>query len=81
MLPKAGSLWRQTPISRALFCMFFGVYEIPDDIFTMAQQSLVGQGLLIIQASRSHSDTVLSSGLLWTNDQPDAGYSTRNTQH
>jgi hypothetical protein len=38
----------------------------------MAQQPLVGQGLLIIEASRSHSDTPQSVGLLCTSDQPDA---------
>jgi len=41
----------------------------------MAQQPLVGQGLFIIDASRSHSDThthTHSVGLLWTSDQPDA---------
>jgi hypothetical protein len=32
----------------------------------------VGQGLLSIEDSRSHSDTPLSVGLLWTSDQPDA---------
>jgi hypothetical protein len=37
---------------------------------------LVGQGLLIIEASRSHSDTPHSVGLLWTSDQPDAETST-----
>jgi hypothetical protein len=42
----------------------------------MAQQPLVGQGLLIIEASRSHSDTPQSVGLLWTSDQPDAETST-----
>jgi len=36
----------------------------------MAQQSPVGQGLLLIEASRSHSDTPYSVGLLWTIDQP-----------
>jgi hypothetical protein len=35
--------------------------------FTMTQQPVVGQGLLIIEASRSHS-----VGLPWTSDQPDA---------
>jgi hypothetical protein len=35
----------------------------------MAQQSLVGQGLLIIEASRSHSDTSHSVGLPWTTEQ------------
>jgi hypothetical protein len=37
---------------------------------------LEGQGLLIIQASRSHSDTPHSVGLLWTSDKPDAATST-----
>jgi len=32
----------------------------------IAQQPLVCQGLLIIEASRSHSDTPQSVGLLWT---------------
>jgi len=43
--------------------------------FFMAQQPLVGLGL-IIKASRSHSGTLYSVGLLWTNDQPDAETST-----
>jgi hypothetical protein len=38
----------------------------------MAQQPLVGQGLLIIETSPSHSDTPQSVGLLWKRDQPDA---------
>jgi hypothetical protein len=42
----------------------------------MAQQPLVGQCPLIIEASRSHSDTPHSVGLLWTSDQPDAVTST-----
>jgi hypothetical protein len=44
--------------------------------FTMAQQPPVGQGLLIIEDSQSHSDTPHSAGLLWTSDQPDADTST-----
>ena len=44
--------------------------------FTMAPQPLVGQGFLIIKASRSYSDTPQSVGLLWTSDQPDAETST-----
>ena len=35
----------------------------------MAQQPPVGQGLLIVEASRSHSDTPQSVGLLWKKDQ------------
>jgi hypothetical protein len=42
----------------------------------MAQQLLVGQGLLIVEASWSHSDTPHSVGLLWTSDQPVAETST-----
>ena len=49
--------------------------------FTMAQEPPVGQGLLIIEDSRSHSDTPHSVGLLWTSNQPDAEASTWHTQH
>jgi hypothetical protein len=38
----------------------------------VAQQHLVGQHLLIIEASQSHSATPHSVGLLWTSDRPDA---------
>ena len=38
----------------------------------MAQQPLLSQGLLIYEASLSHSDTPQSVGLLWTSDQPEA---------
>jgi hypothetical protein len=31
-----------------------------------------GQGHFTLEASRSHSDTAYSVGLLWTSDQPDA---------
>ena len=44
--------------------------------FPTARQPPVGQGLLIIKSSRSHSDTPHSVGLLWTSDQPDAEVST-----
>jgi hypothetical protein len=38
----------------------------------MMGQHLVGQGLPIIETSRSHSDTLHSVGLLCMSDQPDA---------
>jgi hypothetical protein len=38
----------------------------------MAQQSALGHALLLIEVSRSHSDTPHSVGILWTSDQPDA---------
>jgi hypothetical protein len=39
---------------------------------SMTQQLSVEKGLLIIEASRSHSDTPHSVGLLWTSNQPEA---------
>jgi len=42
----------------------------------MEQQPLVGQGLLTVEASRSHPDTPYSVGVLWTSDQPVAETST-----
>ena len=41
----------------------------------MEQQPLAGQGL-IVEASRSHSDTPHSVGVLWTSDRLDAETST-----
>jgi hypothetical protein len=46
-------------------------------IFFTAKVPLVGQGLIIIEVLRSHSDTPLSVGLLWTSDQSDAETSAR----
>ena len=38
----------------------------------MAQKPLIGQGLLLIEASRSYTQKLhtRSAGLLWTSDQP-----------
>ena len=44
--------------------------------FSMTQQSLLDQVLLIIVALLSNSDTPHSVGLLWTRGQPDAEAST-----
>jgi hypothetical protein len=38
--------------------------------YPMVQPPLMGQGLLIVDTSRSHSETSHSAGLLWTSDQP-----------
>jgi hypothetical protein len=46
----------------------------------MAQQPLVGKGLLIIGASRWHTDTPQSVGLLWMNAQLDAETSDKTQQ-
>jgi GH43 family beta-xylosidase len=48
--------------------------------FNHGALALVGQGLLIVEHSLSHSDTPHSVGLLWTSDQPDAE-TYDNTQH
>ena len=40
------------------------VFLIVCDFFSLAQQPLVGQGLLIIEASRSHTDTQVSRNSL-----------------
>jgi len=45
-------------------------------LFSMTQQPLVDQSLIIIEVSRSPSDAPHSAGLLWTGDQPDAQTST-----
>jgi hypothetical protein len=42
----------------------------------MAQHHLLGQGLLTVETSRSHSDKSHSVCLLWTSDRPDAETST-----
>jgi len=47
----------------------------------MAQQPPVSQGLIIIEASRSHSETPQLAGLLWTIDQPTQRPLPDNTQH
>jgi len=44
--------------------------------FGGGQHPLVGQGLLIVEDSRSHPDTPHSVGLLWTSNQPDSKTST-----
>jgi hypothetical protein len=54
-----GSSWNFNPIVTE------GLIFFPP----MAQQPLVGQGLLIIEASQSHSNTSHSVGPLWTRDQ------------
>ena len=44
--------------------------------FSHGSTGLVGQGLLIVEVPRSHSDTPYSVRLLWTSDQDDAETST-----
>jgi hypothetical protein len=46
-------------------------------VFLKAEQPLLGQGPLIIEASRPRSDTQRSVGLLWTSGYSDPETSTR----
>jgi hypothetical protein len=55
--------------------LFTSTLKICAVLFSIVQQPLVGKDLTI-KASRSHSDTPHSVGLLWTRDQPDAESST-----
>ena len=59
-----------------LVLVFFVVWGRRCKFLHMAQQPPVGQGFVIIDASRSHSDTPHSLGVLWTRDQPYAKTST-----
>ena len=47
----------------------------------MTRQHLVDQGLLIVETSRSYSDTPHSVGIVWTSDQPDVETSTTYNTH
>ena len=59
-------------VINTLYCAFF----------LLPQQSLVHQGLLIIEASKRHSDASRSLGLLWTSDQREhRDLYLHNTQH
>jgi len=47
----------------------------------MAQQPLLGQGLVIVEALQSHSDTPHSVELVWTSDQTTERFLPENTPH
>ena len=66
----------QTHVFWSNLPFFHNSCHIKGYFFSMAQQPLVGQGFLIIEASRSHSDTPHLVGLFWTNDKHDAETST-----
>jgi len=69
-------LWPLALTARTAAVLQSGTLTGSECLPPMAQQPLVGQSLLIIEASRLHPDTLLSVGLLWTSDQPDAETST-----
>jgi len=56
--------------------VFWRENECSYTIFPMVQQPLLCQGLIIIEASWSHSDTSHSVELLWKSYRPDAETST-----
>jgi len=45
-------------------------------LFLVVQQPCFALGSLLVHVSRSHSETQLSVGLLWTSDRSDAEFST-----
>ena len=57
-----------------IFIPYNRIYFVP-----MLQKPPVDQGLFVIEASRSRSDTPHSVGLPWTSDQSDAEASPRMT--
>jgi len=66
-----------------MICIEYEKTSFPNIISPMTlficttQKPLLGQGLLIIETSRSHSDTQhCVVGLLWTSDRPVAETST-----
>jgi len=77
-LEKHGTKYhRQQPLYNTLELLMMGILvPVSFYICPMTQQPLKGQGLLIIEASQSHSDTPHSVGFLWTSDRPDAETST-----
>ena len=66
--------------ARCIFLWRFCVKKMSPPPSLMAQQPLVGQGLLIIEASWSHSGIWHSVGLLCTSDQPAQRPVPENTQ-
>jgi hypothetical protein len=64
-------IWTLDYPSSSLVTIQFVIYRVI--FFFHGATAPVGQGLLIIEALRSHSDTPHSVGLLWTSDQPDTG--------
>ena len=61
------------PTTGSVLCFDVAITWLSMPIFFfMVKQPLVSQGLLIIEALRSHSDTPHSLGLLWAREKPDA---------
>jgi hypothetical protein len=54
----------------------YKILTLEQELLCRSTTALVGLSLLIVEVSRSHSDTPNSVGLLWTSDQPVAETST-----
>jgi hypothetical protein len=55
--------------------------NLAQQFYCKSQRPPLGQVLFIVEASRSHSDTRHSKGLLWTSDQPHLYLSTHDTHN
>jgi len=66
------SAFKGLKISTGVYCLGRYALSIPTVFISMAQQPLVGQGLLIMEALWWHSDIPHSVELLRTSNQPDA---------
>lgn len=74
-------LWRSMHFERTGFSELSWSGSFFSQLFLFhGLTALVGLGILIIEISRSHSDTLHSVWLLWTSNWPVAGTSV-NTQH
>jgi hypothetical protein len=79
-LPSLSYYRRRSPGSRqAMVLLKSGSngHDMVHIFVFMVRHPLMGQGLLIFEASLSHSDTPLSVGLLWTDDRSVTETSTR----
>jgi hypothetical protein len=70
--------YKSVPRFKFLSLPFKSPFDIGTNYYSTFYSSTapVGQSLLIVEASRSHSETPHSVGLLWRSDQPDAITST-----
>jgi len=75
-----GLHWRSVLMCCVYFCnkLPYTIFQLVIWItfFFMTGEPLVGLDLVIIEASRTHSETSHSVGLLWTSDRPDVESST-----
>jgi hypothetical protein len=78
LLPSFSSFFSPLFLSLLFYSSHVG---IPFIFFPWRKQPLSGKGLLIIETSRSHSNTTHSAELLWMSDQPDAETSTYTTHN